>query len=205
MIDTVPTGKTLFRARQQEEGNPFPLNAKELGAAPSKDSRAGRMNPAGISYLYLAFAQETAVAEVRQIKLSLPVAIGQFEAQRELIILDLTNLPKKPSIFDVQHYDELVRLLFIDEFVKEITKPVAKDNCIEHIEYVPSQVVSEYFALVFHLDEGKRLDGIKYPSSVCSGNYKLVLFSTERSFERVFDQVEYQQGAWVYPTQQDAQ
>jgi len=194
LIDTVPTGKTLFRARPKEEGKPFPLNAKELGAAPSKVSRAGRMNPAGISYMYLAFEQETAVTEVRQDKLSLPVAIGQFETQRELLILDLTNPPKKPSIFDVQHYDELVGLFFIDEFVNEITKPVVKDDNREHIEYVPSQVVSEYFALIFHLYKGKRLDGIKYPSSVRSGSYNLVLFPTERSFERVFDQVEFQGG-----------
>jgi len=198
LIDTVPTGKSLFRARPKEKGKPFLLNAKELGAAPSKVSRAGRMNPAGISYMYLAFEQETAVEEVRQGELSLPVAIGQFETQRELLILDLTNPPKKPSIFDVQHYDELVGLFFIDEFVNEITKPVVKDDNREHIEYVPSQVVSEYFALIFHLDEGKRLDGIKYPSSVRSGSYNLVLFPTERSFERVFDQVEFQ-GGMDYP------
>jgi RES domain-containing protein len=189
LFDTLPTGKTLFRARPKEEGKPFPLNAKELGAPPSKYSRAGRMNPAGISYLYLAFEQETALAEVR----SLQTSIGQVEAQRELQVLDLTNLPEKPSIFDDQHYDELVGLFFIDEFINEITKPIVRDGS-EHIEYVPSQVVSEYFALMFHLEDGKRLDGIKYPSSVRPGHHNLVLFPTERSFEPVFDQVEFQDG-----------
>ncbi|MGZ4968699.1 MAG: HEPN-associated N-terminal domain-containing protein [Methylobacter sp.] len=197
LFDTLPTGKTLFRARPKEEGKPFPLNAKELGAPPSKYSRTGRMNPAGISYLYLAFEQETALAEVRQGNQSLQIAIGQFETQRELQILDLTVLPEKPSIFDAQHYEELVGLFFIDEFINEITKSVIRDGR-EHIEYVPSQVVSEYFALVFHLEDGKRLDGIKYPSSVRSGSHNLVLFPTERSFEPVFEQVEFQNG-WDYP------
>lgn len=197
LFDTLPIGKTLFRARPQEEENPFPLNAKELGAPPSKYSRAGRMNPAGISYLYLAFEQETALAEVHQGNQSLQTAIGQFKTQRELQVLDLTVLPEKPSIFNVQRYTELVGLFFIDKFISEITKPVTKDGS-EHIEYVPSQVVSEYFALVFHLEDGKRLDGIKYPSSVRSGSHNLVLFPTERSFEPMFEQVEFQDG-WDYP------
>jgi RES domain-containing protein len=197
LFDTFPTGKTLFRARPKEEGKPFPLNAKELGAPPSKYSRAGRMNPAGISYMYLAFEQKTALTEVRQGNLSLQAAIGQFETQREALLLDLTSLPEKPSIFDGQNYEKLVGLFFIDNFVAEIRKPVIKDDRTEHIEYVPSQVVSEYFALVFRLADGKRLDGVKYPSSVRPGSHNLVLFPTERDFEPVFDQIEFQYG-WDY-------
>lgn len=197
LFGNLPTGETLFRARPKKEGKAFPLNAKELGAPPAKDSRAGRMNPAGISYMYLAFEQETALVEVRQGNLLTQTAIGQFETLREIQILDLTNLPKKPSIFDVHLHEDLVGLFFVDEFIKKITKPVAKDGS-EHIEYVPSQVVSEYFALVFDLEDGKRLDGIKYPSSVHLGSHNLVLFPTERGSEPMFDQLEFQDG-WDCP------
>ena len=80
---------------------------------------------------------------------------------------------------------------------RTITRPIAKDGS-EHIEYVPSQVVSEYFALIFHLQDGKRLDGIKYTSSVRVGSHNLVLFPSERGSESIFDQVEFQQG-WECP------
>ena len=195
LIGTLSAGEILFRARPKEEGKTFSLNAKELGAPPSEIAKTGRMNPAGISYFYLAFEQKTALAEVCQSNLSPQVAIGQFETQRELQILDLTNLPQKSSIFDVQHYEELTGLFFIDNFVKDISKPVTK-NGGEHLEYVPSQVVSEYFALVFQLEDGKLLDGIKYPSVACPNTHNLVLFPTERDFERKFDQVEFQNAEW---------
>lgn len=198
LLSTLPISETLFRARQKKEGEFFDLNAKELGAAPLKNASAGRMNPAGISYMYLAFEQETALTEVRQSNQLLQTAIGRFETQREIQVLDLTNPPEKPSIFDVQRHDELVGLFFIDEFVKEIIKLVVKDGS-EHIEYVPSQVVSEYFALVFCLQNGKRLDGIKYPSAVRKDCHNLVLFPTERGYELMFDQVEFQEGWWDCP------
>lgn len=109
LLNTLPIGKMLFRARPKEDGEVFPLNAKELGAPPAKSSSAGRMNPAGISYMYLAFEQETALAEVRQGR-AIDTAIGRFETLREIQILDLTNLPQKPSIFNVQLHEELVGL-----------------------------------------------------------------------------------------------
>ena len=57
----------------------------------------------------------------------------------------------------------------------DICQPVQKDGR-EHINYVPSQVVSEYFAQVFKTPEGKMLDGIVYPSAVALGSVNLALF-----------------------------
>ncbi|ASF45484.1 RES family NAD+ phosphorylase [Methylovulum psychrotolerans] len=84
---------------------------------------------------------------------------------------------------------------YVSKGSKEISKPVTKDGS-EHIEYVPSQVVSEYFALVFQPAKGKNLDGILYPSSVHSGGRNLVLFPSERTFEPIFDQVGFLSG-WM--------
>jgi len=198
LFTTLSISETLFRARPKKEGESFDLNAKELGAPPSQKACAGRMNPAGISYMYLAFEQDTALTEVRQSNGLLQAAIARFETQREIHILDLTNLPEKPSIFDYQCHDELVGLLFIDEFVKEIIKPVEK-NGGKYIEYVPSQVVSEFFALIFRLQNDKHLNGIKYPSAVRKDGYNLVLFPTERGYELLFNQVEFQEAWWDCP------
>ena len=151
---------------------------------PSEKASAGRMNPAGISYLYLAFDQQTALAEIHMVQ-SDQSAIGQFEVLRDLQILNLTKLPDLPSIFDDNRRDEREGQYFLKSFIEEISKPVTKDGS-EHIDYVPSQVVSEYFALVFHTaDKGRVIwMGLFIPSAVHSGGRNLVLFPSERTFER---------------------
>ena len=45
----------------------------------------------------------------------------------------------------------------------------------EHIEYVPTQIVTEYFRRIFRV-EGRRLDGIIYESSRVVGRNAFVLF-----------------------------
>ncbi|MDI1231738.1 MAG: HEPN-associated N-terminal domain-containing protein [Methylobacter sp.] len=189
LTETLPMGTSLFRARPRNSGESWLLDAKQLGAPPSEKARAGRMNPAGISYLYLAFDRETTLAEIQHSQ-SDQSAIGQFEVSRDLRVLNLIQLPNLPSIFDNEHRDEAEALIFLASFIKEITNPVEK-NGSEHIEYVPTQVVSEYFALVFELKIGERLDGILYPSAVAPGGRNLVLFPTERGYERKFDQVDF--------------
>jgi len=197
LIDTLSSGEVLFRARPKEEGKLFDLNAKELGAPPPKKAKSGRMNPAGISYMYLAYDQETALKEALQLNHPQQTAIGQFITQRELQILNLTNLPQKPSIFDSQNYEKLVGLLFFDKFVSTITKPVSKDGS-EHIDYVPSQVISEYFAAIFNLENDKQLDGIKFPSAICPNSYNIVLFPSKRGANPEFNQIKFQSGYWEY-------
>jgi len=189
LVNTFPIGTSLFRVRERDEGADWELNQELMGAPPSDRAAAGRMNPAGISYLYLAFEQETALAEV----LDGPpcsAAIARFEVQREIFVLNLTSLPQLPSIFDDSCREHGEGLLFLKRFVTEISKPVRKDGR-EHIEYVPSQVVSEYFALAFRAN-GQQLDGIAYPSAVHPGGKNLVLFPNNRGYDRNFEQVVFQ-------------
>lgn len=133
------------------------------------------MNPAGISYFYLALEERTALAET----LDNPptrVALAAFVSKVEIRILDLTQLPSIPSVFDNDEYDNREAILFLDGFVDAISEPTKKDGR-EHIDYVPSQIVSEYFAQVFTLAEkDENLDGMMYPSAVMPGGKNIVLF-----------------------------
>ena len=190
LIDSVKTGVELFRARPKNNEEDWPLeDAQELGAPPSEKASAGRMNPAGISYLYLAYDQVTSLTEIGH-RESDQSAIGKFRVQRDLRVLNLTRLPQLPSIFDNERREEAEGLIFLASFIKEITKPVKKDGK-EHVEYAPTQVVSEYFSVVFQSNDGSYLDGILYPSAVHPSGQNVVLFPTERCFERKFDQVEF--------------
>ena len=54
---------------------------------------------------------------------------------------------------------------------------------------MPSQVVSEYFRLVYKTHGAGSLDGIVYPSAANLDGSNLVLFPVPQSNDRRFDQV----------------
>lgn len=87
LISTIQTGTTLYRARGKNNHENWPLNASELGAPPPEIASAGRMNPAGISYLYLAFEQDTALAEIRSNQFE-QSAIGGIQSYEEFAGLE---------------------------------------------------------------------------------------------------------------------
>lgn len=173
LIKTLPVNTRLYRVRRTSESGNFETFG-DIGPPPDDRAAAGRMNPPGISYFYLAFEQETALAEVIN-KPPCHAAIGEFEAKRELAFLDLTELPPRPSIFDSDHSDEREGLIFLEHFIDAIAIPVTKDGR-EHVDYLPSQVVCEFFSQVFQIDGEGQLDGIAYPSAVRPNGKNFVIF-----------------------------
>lgn len=173
---------TFFRARV----GIHECNVDELGPPPRELTKAGRMNPAGIAYLYLAFDRNTAFAEIRVTQKE-DVTISKWQPNEELNVLDLTALPKRPSIFSNERakYD-LIQFLY--SFVHEIQRPIEHDG-YEHIGYVPTQVVSEYFAQVFRFGASCRIDGIVYPSSINQGGKNLVLFPDNEALGFQFERM----------------
>lgn len=173
LVTSLPVGMSLYRVRERRRDDNWEVNAKELGPPPPEIASAGRMNPAGISYFYLAKELETALAEV----LSGPpceASYAEFRIQQELKVIDLCEI-QLPSVFD-EHLRELREgLLFVEHFVTAISEPVRKDGR-EHVGYVPSQVVSEFFAKVFNSDSGDEIHGLVYPSAVQRGGHNVVLF-----------------------------
>lgn len=167
MVKIISPEDELLRVRKGS----WPLVAAEAGPPPCTKATAGRMNPAGIPYLYLAFDERTALAEARAV-VAEDVTISQWQPSRELRVLDLTHQPHCMSIFE--DYDPARdHVIFLRHFVEDICKPVGKDD-VPEIEYVPTQLVCEYLAQVF-LTAGRPLDGLIYPSALNAGK-NLVLF-----------------------------
>ena len=178
LYKTLEAGVRLYRVREMRDGEV--LNSfDQLGAPPSDKASAGRMNPSGISYLYLAREQRTVIGEVLNCPPCL-AAIATFTPKNDLTILDLAALPEVPSIYEVAKYDSREAILFLNEFVNAINKPIPKDGR-EHVDYVPSQVVSEFFAQVFLEEEIGRINGIVYPSAVVLGGQNVVIFPPKGS------------------------
>lgn len=178
LVCNIEADLALYRARIRGPQDNWDLNAKTMGAPPEERASAGRLNPAGISYLYLALEENTAIAETAS-NPPITIALAQFRAKRTLRLLNLAELPKLPSKFDDEHFYKRQDFLFLHHFVHAVSQPIRKDGR-EHISYVPSQIVSEYFAHVFAAKDDEQLDGICYPSSVRPRGINVVLFPPDR-------------------------
>lgn len=174
LIVTIPAGTDLVRVRVSKDGVGYTTVA-ELGPPPiEKAVSANRMSPAGIPMFYGAFDEATALAEITK-KTDAYATIGKFELLREVKVLDLTKLPSVPSIFDRERRDDRQAIFFMFDFLEDFSKPIDK-NGSEHIEYVPTQIVTEYFRHIYQHGEDGHIDGIVYPSSVSADGKACVLF-----------------------------
>ena len=126
---------------------------------------------------YAAFDSETAIRETFQPDRDgageKVVSVAQFKVNRPLRVLDLTNLPLPPSFFG--DFEMHHGIGFLWDFERDFTKPVARDG-LEHIEYLPTQIVTEYFRHNFREEIDALLDGIVYKSSQKGGGVACALF-----------------------------
>ncbi|HBI18251.1 RES domain-containing protein [Sandaracinobacter neustonicus] len=156
--------------------------AAAIGAPPAEfATQSNRMSPAGIPMFYGAFDAATATAETfdPQAHAGQVLSIGSFRPVRALRVLDLAELPEVPSVFEPAGRKLIHTLRFLRAFARDIAKPIARDGR-EHIEYVPTQIVTEYFRRVFRTAEGHALDGIIYRSSRNPSDRAFVLFCENR-------------------------
>lgn len=180
LVRTLSAGTQIYRSRIRRRKQTWTPTAEQMGPPPKERASSGRMNPAGIPYLYTAFDKTTARREVGITKrTSLTVFTATFELTKSLNVIDLTILPAIPSLYDITKNGEREHALFIRQFVDEISVAVAKDGQ-EHIEYVPTQVICEYLAQVFEPSPEIKLGGLIFPSAVHAGGKNLVVFPDDR-------------------------
>ena len=108
-------------------------------------------------------------------------------------MIDFCDLPERPSVFDPDRRDAYQKHTFLTRFVHAISRPVRKDGG-EHVSYVPTQVVCEWFAQVFTDAAGQRLAGLVFPSAVLPGGKNVVFFPSERSYAPSFTMLEFESG-----------
>ncbi len=179
---TLNAGITIYRIRIIGPGVKI-STAQELGTPPIEYARfSNRMSPAGIPMFYGALDRETAVAEtyVPVPGSTQKLITGNFISKTDLSVLDLTVLDGLPSLFDESYRHLRSSILFLQEFIFDLSKQVIKDGR-EHIDYVPTQIVTEYFRHLFHTREDSpvdRLHGIIYPSSRHQDGKACVLFAS---------------------------
>jgi hypothetical protein len=202
IITTLSADAVVYRARFQKPDERLSTPA-DLGPPPQdKATMTNRMSPPGIVMFYGSDETETTVREVAKDleKDAGTYVIGKFRVLRGVRILDLSDIPPVPSIFepipDTLEYDPRPPLKFLNYFADDLSKPIARDQSV-HVEYIPTQVVTEYFRTEF-LDDGMHIAGIKYCSARHPGHCSLVLFAGQEDLvggnkeasSRPFDDVE---------------
>ena len=179
----IPSGTRLIRVRL-EGCKPHLETAEELGPPPAeKAKQSNRMSPAGVPMFYGCEDEETALRETKSDRGY--YAVGEFETLHPATLLDLTAIPPVPSLFDsVPEGTEIQprrMLKFLHHVAREVSRPIERGDR-EHIEYVPTQIITEFVR--GQVAPGKsRVDGIKYSSSVHPGHDSFVLFANQNNIE----------------------
>jgi hypothetical protein len=166
LVRAFPVGMEFWRVREHDFGKTLPI-PREFTSPPVESAiHPNRMSPAGISRFYGSDDFDTAVLEVVGKKAQKGrVASGIiFQACRPLQLLDLIHLGRGWSFFAPDGRDRWHRSEFLRYFTRDVSKPVERDQR-QHVDYVPTQVFTEYVRYHVQSQSGQPVDGIRYFSS----------------------------------------
>lgn len=145
------------------------MSAKSLGTAPKGVTKPNRFSSAENPMFYGSFDKMT--CEKESSGNSKYVYTGEFTNSKDIIILDLTNIPDVPKLYD-DDFRFIPALSFLHKFSKVVSKNVKQNE----LEYKSTQIFTEYIR-----EKGLKrfgIRGIKYNSAQNSGGVNLVLFYT---------------------------
>lgn len=177
LIDTLPVGQKIHRVRITDQSNTL-VTAAELGAPRHEfATMPNRMSPVGIPMFYGALDLDTAVRETYESGscAGKKAVCGEFSTVRSLTVIDLTRSFIVPSLFDPKKQRDRPYYRFMRDFIKDFMKPIERSDRA-HADYVPTQVVTEYFRHIYQTPSGKSIDGMIYPSSK-TGKKAIVIFT----------------------------
>jgi hypothetical protein len=162
----VPAGRVFWRGRKVDSPGKLAQygTAAALGSPPRSKASNSRMSPAGISMFYGSDDIHTVVAEIGHDARRYAI-VGAFETTRDLTLLNLADLPPIPSLYhEAGRGPRYHDLRFLHSFAVDLGKPVTLDGR-ERIEYVPTQVVTEYLRFIPDF----AVDGILFRSAQNNG------------------------------------
>ena len=155
---------------------------------PREATASGRMSPAGIVMFYGALDEKTALVETHNPDGEV-ITCSKWKSLRTLRFLDLTNIPNLPSIFDPERRIERPNIMFLWSFKEDLVKPPHRDK-FEHVDYVPTQVFTEYIRYLYSDPLGDSFDGILYPSRKLPGHTNCVIFCDRQNCAEIHEGID---------------
>lgn len=147
----------------------------ELGAPPKGKATAGRANPQGISYLYLARQEETTLYEIRASFLDY-VSVCEFELNQDVTIVALREIVNiSPFLPDLDLKEYVSNKNILHQFGAALSKPLRRIDST--LEYLPTQYLCEYIKSLGY-------DGVEYASAMHNGGVNYAFFD-ESKFDKI--------------------
>ena len=144
---------------------------QESDAAPSDVTGNGRINPAGISYLYASNRRGTAALEARP-HISQMVSMAEVVTTEDITLFDLSR-----NVFDdVELPDEETKA-----FRKALAQYFSKPNYSGDQAYLVTQYISEYVKGSIEDSTGLHFDGLCFSSSLDRMGTNYVIFDTSEN------------------------
>lgn len=157
--DFLSCEKTL-KIKQRIESGFQGYDATGSSAPPKGTASAGRCNPEGVSYLYAALEEHTAIAEIRPF-IRDSISVAMLKPVRDLFLVN----------FD---YEPTATVNGRDFLFDDIRRDFARINKTQSNDYFITQFIS---ALIEHLG----YDGLCFRSSLVKDGTNYVIFNPEDS------------------------
>lgn len=166
-VFTLESGNIFYRARINAIDKNDPYGTEEMGAPPRGLATSGRINPDGISYLYLAKSIETAIAEVRP-WVGARISLAKFALKRNAEVVSLN--PKRLSNLKQYELENMVRDTLNSVAISKFYFATPAHNA-DRLAYLPSQYLAELF-------KSEGVDGLEYDSVLNRNGENVALFDT---------------------------
>jgi len=179
LVRKIPAGTHLFRVRGHKIGKKF-KTPKDLGPPPKQfATSAGRMNAPGIVVMYASTDSNTAIREAAgQFTF---YSVAEFELLQDILVVDLMQVPRALSIFEDGPRESIS---FLRDFTKDVSQRITPDKEV-HVEYTPTQVVSEHLRHRFRTSDGNPVLGVVYESAQVKHGVNAALFIESGQIEGV--------------------
>lgn len=173
MIAKLDAGSHWYRV-QEMGADEHAFDARRMGPPPYELANLpNRMSPAGVPMFYGAAALETALGEV--VEAPGRFAAGRFEILKDVMVLDVRAAPDVPSLFDPQIAKDRAIAEFMHSFIADFRAPIDRRRR-PHVDYLPTQVITEYFRTSVLVGDDEPFMGVLY-ASTRDGKDALVLFA----------------------------
>lgn len=164
-------GIICFRARVWSEGIGYITD--DMGAPPVGKRKPGRVNPEGISVLYLASDEKTALCEVRASAFDF-VSVGEFRLKKDISVVNISGLNNiSPALYASGLESLAANTKVFRDVAQEIAKPLRRND--SSLEYLPTQYITEFI-------KSKGYSGVTFSSTMGTGGNNIAVFD-ETLFE----------------------
>lgn len=164
---TVDAKEIFYRARISQNSIGYTIN--DMGTPLKGKASSGRINPEGISVLYVASDAKTVLNEVRATTYDY-VTIGEFILKRNLKVVNLSAISTTSPfeyVADIEKY--VVNKTIFEEMALDFSKPLRRADSV--LEYLPTQYIAEFI-------KSQGYDGVQYNSTLKSEGYNIAIFDS---------------------------